>query len=134
MLIDDFMPVYDVRERHMRLIKAPSQTVYQSLKVIDLRHSLVVTTLFKLRGLPDTALTLSGLDRMGFAPLAEQPLKEIALGLIGQFWKVGGGIIRVGPVEFSQFEASGYTKAVLNFSLEDRGQETRLKTETRVRC
>lgn len=134
MLIDEFMPAYDVHERHTRLIQASAQTVFESLKAVDLRRSMLVTVLFKLRGLPDYALSLDGLDRIGFTLLAEQPPQEIVLGLVGQFWRLTGEIVRTNPVEFPQFDRPGYTKAAWNFSLEERGHATLLATETRVQC
>ncbi len=134
MLIDDFMPTYDIASRHTRLVQASPQKLYPALKALDLRRSTLIVGLFRLRGLPSDALSYGGLERMGFTPLAEQPPHEIVLGLVGQFWRIAGGIVRVPPGEFRDFRQPGYAQAAWNMSLTPLGDRTLLATETRVRC
>jgi hypothetical protein len=67
--------------------------------------------------------------------LGENAPDEIALGVIGQFWKLSGGRFCEDAAAFDAFDQPGYAKAVWNFSLVDVGQNvTRLATETRVVC
>jgi hypothetical protein len=145
-LIDSFMPVYDVSEYHETSVRAPIDRVYDAIRTADLGASVVVRLLLRVRALPDvfsrrcrsrvSRITLESVATDGFVLLGENPPNEIALGLIGRFWVAAGEICRVGSAEeFTEFDQSGYAKAVWNISLvEDSRVGTRLATETRVRC
>jgi hypothetical protein len=76
--------------------------------------------------------------RMGFAVLAEEPGRELVLGIAGRFWAIRerANLLRT-PDEaaFRAFREPGCAKAAMNFRVEDAGDgTTRLSTETRVRC
>lgn len=145
-LIDEFMPVYDVSEYHEIRIRASIARVYDSLHRTDLGGSFIVRVLLRLRALPDllsrrrsrqeSRIDIESLLKTGFVLLGENPPNEIALGLVGRFWKAAGGTCRLSSAdEFKAFEQAGYAKAVWNFSLVEEGVDaTRLATETRVRC
>jgi hypothetical protein len=80
-------------------------------------------------------LNLDAILKSGFVLLGDNAPDEIALGVIGQFWKLSGGRYCVDAVGFDAFDQPGYTRAVWNFSLVDLGGNvTRLATETRVVC
>jgi hypothetical protein len=80
-------------------------------------------------------LTLDDLLRTGFILLAENPPREILLGVVGKFWTSSGCIQKLNAEGFRAFEQSGYAKAVWNFSLSERETNfTTLATETRIRC
>jgi len=49
-LIDRFLPVYDVVERHQIAIHSPPERVYAEVRNIDLTGSKLSRLLFKLRG------------------------------------------------------------------------------------
>ncbi len=135
MLIDDFLPDYDVAERHAILIHAPAERVYSAVRSLDLGDSPIIRGLFRLRGLPRSALTLDGLQRIRFTVLGEDPGREILLGLVGRFWTLTGDLQRVDPAGFKAFDRDGYAKAAWNFSLAPRSDgRVRLSTETRVCC
>jgi hypothetical protein len=146
MLIDDFLPAYDVVEHHETLVRAPTEQVYDAVRRMDLSGSALVRGLFWLRGRPalfsqrsgqreGLGLTLEGLLRNGFVLLGESPPHEFLLGLVGQFWTPSGNLRRIAPAEFLDFCEAGYAKAAWNFLLVPRGVgETRLSTETRVLC
>jgi hypothetical protein len=143
-LIEKFAPVYDVSEYHETVIHAPIQTVYDALRTTDFGASPVIRMLLRLRQLPAslgkprqprTILNLEAIMKSGFVLLGENPPDEIALGVIGQFWKLSGGRSCVDAASFEAFDEPGYAKAVWNFSLVDLGASvTRLATETRVVC
>ncbi len=135
MLIDEFLPRYHVRERHAVDIGAPVETVDLVLRSVDLGASPVIRSLFRLRGLPRSALTLDGLLQMGFALLGDIPQQELVFGLVGRFWTLAGDIQRIDAESFETFDRKGYAKAAWNFTLSPgtRGT-TRLATETRVYC
>src|SRR5687767_9852067 len=111
-LIDRFILEADFAERHVIPIRAEPALVEAAVQRLDLSQSWAVGALFKLRGLPRTALGMKGLEKLGFRILAHRPQEEIVLGLIGRFWKLRGGLVRFSPSDFNAFDAPGYAKAV----------------------
>ena len=78
---------------------------------------------------------LDAILKSGFVLLGENAPDEIAIGVIGKFWKLSGGRFCEDAANFAAFDRPGYAKAVWNFSLVDLGANiTRLATETRVVC
>lgn len=133
-LIDVWLPRFDVREVHWTEVDAPPEAVWRAVLGMDLSGSAVTRFLYRIRGLPADALTLEGARRMGFVELGREADRELVLGLIGRFWTPGGGIQRVTPDEFREFERPGFAKAAWNFAIEPGPDSTTLSTETRVRC
>ncbi|HSU16833.1 hypothetical protein [Longimicrobium sp.] len=146
MLIDRWMPAWEVRERHETRIRAGREQVWGRVRALDFGRSPVVRALFALRSLPGMLTAAGrrkalearegGLLRAGFIVLEEAPGDELVLGVVGRFWRPGGGIVRVTPEELRAFERPGFAIGVWNFSLADGGDGdgVRLATETRVRC
>ena len=144
-LIDDWMPEYDVRSHHKRLVRASPATVYDTVRTFDMSRSPVVAALTTLRGLPyllgrrpqrpRLTATLDALLDSGFIQLAEQPGEQLLLGLIGRFWTPTGGVVRATPEQFAAFDCPGYSLVAWAFTVRPtvRGN-TNLRTETRVRC
>ena len=137
MLIDEFLPRYDVRERHWVKVHAPVAEVYRATRQMNLRRARLTRLLFNLRGIPASEnFSLEDFLKMRFVLLGEKPNEEILLGLTGKFWKPTGDLIRVEKDDFVRFNKPGYAKAVWNFSLDEtaKGGAVRLNTETRVFC
>jgi hypothetical protein len=143
MLIDEFMPIYDFDEKHEINVRASGETVYATLNSFDFNDSAVIRWLFKLRGLASKkscdanakTQTLRDMTKFGFVVLGEKPSEEILLGLVGKFWKPTGNLQKINAEDFLAFSKNGYSKATWNFALmESAGKETRLTTETRVKC
>ena len=138
MLIDEFLPVYDFSERHETNISASAEKVFEALDSTDLADSWLIWGLFALRGLgwsrASKKLTLREMTGSGFAILGETPNEEILLGLAGKFWTPTGKLQKIDAGNFKEFDEKGFAKAVWNFSLDEKGGETTLKTETRIRC
>jgi hypothetical protein len=143
-LIDRFLPKYDVVEHHETVVNAPVGTTYRAVRDFDLARSPVVLALLALRGLPSLfrgAATPSlriGLDeivRTGFVVLADEPNREIVLGVVGKFWQPSSGIHRIEAGEFTGFDTPGFAKSAWNFFVSERtsGGST-VVTETRVLC
>jgi hypothetical protein len=142
-LIDDFMPIYDVSERHHTLVQAPANVTYEAVRRIDLGRSKLVRALFAARGIPllirhkrpmTRTLTLDDMVRGGFFWLGEDTGREMVLGVVGAFWRPKGGVRKIEPGEFAAFEEPGLAKAAWNFRLLADGDErTFVTTETRVR-
>jgi hypothetical protein len=134
MLIDEFLPRYDVAERHATEVRAPVERVWEAIGELDMSQSPVIHGLFRLRGMPP-AFTLRGLQGVGFVLLGEEPNREIVLGLVGKFWTPTGYLQRVDADGFRAFDKAGYAKTAWNFVLAPQGDGTvRVTTETRVLC
>ncbi|MEO8041142.1 MAG: hypothetical protein ABI646_00910, partial [Acidobacteriota bacterium] len=85
-------------------------------------------------GLATSGVTLKSLSSSRFEILGEMPGREMLLGIVGKFWKLGGELKKIDAVSFKEFETAGYAKAVWNFSVVEEGDDTRLTTETRIKC
>lgn len=135
MLIDDYLPDYDFDEKHDIAIEADARRVYEALNEVDFSESAIVRWLLRLRGMTSSGLTLRSLSKSRFKKLDERPGNEMVIGLIGRFWTVFGDLQNIDSAgSFKKFAKPGYAKTAWNFSLaEDRGQ-TRLATETRIKC
>ena len=140
MLIDDFLPGYDVRERHRTEVRAPVEEVYAAVRRLDIGRARWSMFLFRLRGIPSggcdpSGFTLDDFLRMRFILLGERPNEELLLGLVGRFWTPSGGLRRLDAEGFRNFDEPGYAKAAWNFSLAARADgSVSLATETRVYC
>ena len=136
MLIDDFLPNYDVRERHRTEVYAPVDEVYAAVRRLDLSQARLTRWLFRLRGIPCPAnFGLDNFLRMHFVLLGERPNEELLLGLVGRFWTLSGGLRRLDPEAYRNFNERGYAKAAWNFSLSAKADDAvLLETETRVHC
>lgn len=147
MLLDEFLPDYDVADRHRVAVGASVGRVYDAVRALDMGGSAMIRTLFFLRELPALltarnrggerrlGLTLDGLIGSGFVLLGERPGREILLGLVGRFWTPSGDLRRVRADEFRGFATPGYAKAAWSFFLTPQDPETTLLlTETRVLC
>ena len=142
MLIDAFLPEYDEFEHHEAAVEAPPERTYRAVKEIDLARSPIVLALLFARGLPHLftgavkpkrRLTFDDILESGFVVLAEEPGRELVLGIVGKFWQLSSGVHRIDASAFTGFDEPGYSKAVWNFLVTDRlGGGSTVVTETRV--
>jgi hypothetical protein len=135
MLIDEFLPRYDVNAHYQVDVHAPVSEVYSVARYLDMRNSKIVCRLYRLRGLPQDGLTLDGMLKWGFVLLADKPSEEVAFGLIGRFWTPSPQFQRITPDAFITFDQPGFAKAVVNIAFTVQGDgSVRVTTETRVHC
>ena len=144
MLIDEFLPDYDVVEHHAVDVDAPVDQAYQAVKELDLARSPIVLALLFARGLPHLftgavkpkrTLGLDDLVESGFVVLGEEPDRELVLGVVGKFWRPTSGVHRIEAGEFAGFDTPGFAKAAWNFVVSERvGSGSTVVTETRVAC
>ena len=133
MLIDRFLPRWDVREHHEIKIQTAPEEAFQAIKNLDLGRSRVIRMLFAARGLPgNKSMTLETLTAVGFVVLGEDPPTEIVLGLLGKFWRMRGGLRKVDAEDFVSFVDPGFVKAAWNFWVEPADGGSSVSTETRV--
>jgi hypothetical protein len=148
MLIDKFMPEYDVTEQHAILIDAPVSTVYAALRTTDFGRPFLVKAMLALRAWPSALIHPKGLGKSnrhkkikfdtflqnGFAVLSEEPEREIVLGLVGRFWTSTGCLEETDAARFTTEYRPGLSKSAWNFAFEHSGRTTVVTTETRVQC
>ena len=148
MLIDDYLPSFDVVERHQTKILAPPSRVFAALRTTDFSSSRVTGVLLALRALPAALARGLGsrapqrrrsarlddfLDH-GFAILDERPNEELLIGVVGRFWTPAGGLVPTDARRFREPLAKGLAQGAWNFSIVPDGAGCVLRTETRVRC
>jgi len=135
-LLDDWLPVYEFSERHQIVCRADPARTWAALHEADLSESRLVRALLALRGLgPPPRLTLDALLANGFAALAEQPGREIVMGLAGRFWRPAGGRIATDAAAFRGPIPPGTARVAWNFLAELQADRTTLlRTETRIAC
>jgi hypothetical protein len=141
MLFDEFLPTYDVSDSVATVVNADVASTWDALMDVDLidvgRQRPLVGVLGAIRILPDIlnqllhARILSRPQRLRLRDLTQVPLSqggwvllgqreqgEIALGLIGQFWKP---VIEFPAVksadEFREFSQPGFAKTVYSLSV-----------------
>ncbi|MFI9554944.1 hypothetical protein [Nonomuraea endophytica] len=136
-LAEGFIPVPDASERHAIVIAAPRERVWEAIRRPDPSDVRLVKPLFALRNAISRLLNgHAQRDMPTFTPLAEEPGREVVLGTVGQWWRLGRskGVDSVGTAEeFTAFDRPGYAKGTFSFVLEEAGPgRIRLVTETRV--
>jgi hypothetical protein len=141
MLVDDFLPVYDVSDAVATLVDADIATTWDELMNVDLievgRRRPLVAVLGALRILPELVthllhgeapprspeqLRLRDMptlpqDQGGWILLGERPRDEIALGLVGKFWRPVIVYAEVPPDGFREFGEPGYAKTIYSLSV-----------------
>ena len=135
-LADTFLPVFDVSDEVAVVVEADAETTWRTLMSTDLielgQRRPLVGVLGGLRALPQIVtallhgerparapewLTLRGTTELsmkggGWLLLDERPGEEIALGLVGKFWRPVIEYADVSPAEFTAFATPGYAKTV----------------------
>ena len=135
MLIDQILPKYDEREYHQIEIRGDRKEVYQTARSIDFSDSIIIRTLFRLRGLPTTSTNVDGLLQVGFLLVNENPPEEFVLGLVGKFWNYRAQILKLDADQYGEFNQKGYAKLAWNFAVQESAPgAVRLSTETRIVC
>jgi hypothetical protein len=141
MLVDDFLPAYDVSDSVAVTVEADVARTWEALQAVDFielgRRRPLVGLLGALRILPEVAahllhgeappsapasLRLRDLarqppDRGGWVLLGERPGEEIALGQVARYWRPVITYAAVGPEAFRDFAEPGYAKTVYSLAV-----------------
>ena len=159
MLVDEFLPTYDVSDSVATLVDADPATTWAALMDVDLievgRRKPLVGLLGAVRMLPEIAAHLLHGERPASAPeslrirdtaelpsdqggwivLGERAADEMALGLVGKFWRPVISYAKVNSDEFRDFAEPGYAKTVYSLAVEGRGEgRTLLSGTMRTAC
>jgi hypothetical protein len=141
---DEFLPVYDVSDAVATVAEANRETAWRALLEVDLlelgREAPVVGMLGALRMLPEVvghllhgerpakppeSMRLRDLPSIpmyegGWILLGERPGEEIALGLVGKFWRPVIEFARIASAdEFRAFDEPGFAKTVYDLSVRE---------------
>ena len=141
MLVDDFLGTYDVSDAVATVVHADVAITWDALMEVDLievgRQRPLVGVLGAIRVLPEIVsqilhgelpqrppqhmrlidTTTIASDEGGWVLLGERPRDEIALGLVGKFWKPVIEFASVTPEQFRDFAAPGYAKTIYALSV-----------------
>jgi hypothetical protein len=141
MLVDDFLPVYDVSDAVAVVVHADVATTWRALMAVDLidvgRRKPLVGVLGGLRALPEIVshllhgevpssgpahLRLRDLQALpaakgGWVLLGERPDDEIALGLVGKFWRPVIEWAEVPADRFRDWSTRGFAKTIYALSV-----------------
>ncbi len=136
MLIDDFVPKYEFRERHSTVVRASSQTTMSAAEEWQPRESMLWRVLLVLRGVGKPRGTFwEWAEGMGFLCLARTD-SEVVYGQIGRFWSLRerSAIVSLRTEEeFRTFTDPRFAVAVVAITVEPAtADSTLLSTETRV--
>lgn len=141
-LLDRFMPVYEVRERHQIRVAAPPATTFAAAREMDLLRLPAVRAIIRARELvlgaaPDTRSRPRGLlaevQALGWGVLAEVPDREIVVGAVTRPWEANVIFRALPPDEFATFDEPGYVRIVWTLRADPVGSGgSRFSTETRV--
>jgi hypothetical protein len=149
MLSDELLPVYDVSDEVATVVFADQKTTWDALMDADLievgRERPLVALLGAVRMLPDLVwqrlhgehsgmpeqLTLRDTTKLpmsggGWVLLGERPPDEIALGLVGKFWRP---VIEFADVEanaFKDWAEPGFAKTIYALGTRRLDDETTL--------
>lgn len=150
-LAEEFLPAYDVSDAVATVADADREAVWRALLDVDLlkvgREAPMVGMLGALRMLPEivghllhgerpekppASMRLRDLPSLpmyegGWILLGERPGHEIALGLVGKFWRP---VIEWAPVtsadEFRDFDEPGFARTVYDLSVRELGESRTL--------
>lgn len=141
LLLDRFMPVYEVREVHQTRVSAPADVTYAAVEALDFQRSPLVKAIFRGREIlmgskadarPSQPF-LQEVRSLGWRVLAEQPNRYVVMGAVTQPWKPDVIFRGLSPEEFAAFNEPGYAKIVWTIAVEPDGPGASvLRTETRV--
>jgi hypothetical protein len=142
LLLDRFIPAYEVVERHHVWVAAPAGITLAAACDMDLQQSAVIRAIFRGRELilgsdPEDAQRprelLAQVQALGWGVLAENPGREVVVGAVTQPWKADVVFRALPPDEFADFHEPGYVKIVWTLRADPIGPEASVfRTETRA--
>jgi hypothetical protein len=141
-LLDRFMPVYEIAERHEIIVRAPVDVTFAAAGAMDLQQSPIVRSIFKAREwimrshpAPQTARDsfLEQMRALGWGTLAEVPGREVVMGAVTQPWMANVVFRALPPKEFAAFHDADYVKIVWTLRADPiSANESVFRTETRA--
>jgi len=141
-LLDQFMPIYEISERHHILIAASSELTFSAACEMDLNQSGLIASIFRARELILRARPsgehrhgplLAQMKALGWSVLAESRDREIVMGAVTQPWMADAVFRAVPPDQFAAFREPGYVKIAWSLRADPIAPGASIaRTETRV--
>lgn len=131
--IDDWLPRYDVHERHEIDLPVPPERALELVLSLPAASDPIVRLLFGARGMiaRDESLERFFLAHR-FVVLSRAPTEFVA-GAVGAVWRPRGGLVHLdGADAWRKADVPGTIKAAVDFRAEPAATGSRLSTETRV--
>jgi hypothetical protein len=131
--IDDWLPRYDVHERHEIDLPVPPERALELVLSLPAASGTIVRLLFGARGMiaRDESLERFFLAHR-FVVLSRAPTEFVA-GAVGAVWRPRGGLVDLdGADAWRDADVPGTIKAAVDFRAEQIANGSRLSTETRV--
>jgi hypothetical protein len=142
LLLDRFMPIYEVAERHHIRVAAPADVTFAAACEQDLMALPMVRAIFKAREIvlgaeAETVTRPRGLlaltRSIGWGVLAELPGREIVMGAATQPWHANVVFRSLPPDQFVAFDEPDYVKILWTLRADATSpHESVFRTETRV--
>jgi hypothetical protein len=140
-LLDQFMPRFDVVERHQIGVAAPAAITMAAAREQDLLRVPLVRAIFKARQivmgatpgeLPPQGL-LAAMQGLGWGVLADVPGREVVIGAFTKPWEADVTFRALPPNEFASFTEPGFVKIVWTLRADPIDPQTSVfRTETRA--
>jgi hypothetical protein len=140
-LLDRFMPVYEVVERHHIRVDAPATVTLDVARTMDLFDMPIVRAIFRTRGLMLGATTdlrprsrglLAEMQSLGWVVLAETP-EENVMGAVTKPWQANVTFRSIAPDAFMAFAEPDNVKIVWTLRVDPIGPRASVfRTETRA--
>ena len=143
-LMERFLPEWQFQERHERWLPGITAerafaAVVPALQAKDplIEKAIALREwpgrLLQRMGAAGTRLPTQAFGFDSFTPLGTVPGREVAFGLVGQFWRLDYGLIPVADTQAFE-RVQGEPRLVLDVCVEPDTDGCRLVTRTRVHC
>lgn len=143
-LVTRWLPGAQFSERHAAPVSGDPAAIIAAIAALDDSEDAVIRVMLQLREAPARLWdaiggysTLRGRPRFGLRDFTvlERSESHIVLGLVGRFWRLDFGLIRMtGPEMFRLFAQPGTPRLIMAYSVEQGPTGQRLVTETHVLC
>ncbi|HEU4891871.1 MAG TPA: hypothetical protein VFT47_09995 [Vicinamibacterales bacterium] len=141
-LLDRFMPIYEVVERHRVRVRASAPITLAAARDQDLLASPVIRAIFKARAVALGSRSderarprpvISQMLSLGWGLLVDVPDREIVMGAVTKPWEPNPRFHAINPGQFAAFNDPEYVKIVWSLRADPLGtDESMFRTETRA--
>ena len=141
-LLDRFLPVYEIVERHQIRVAAPAAVTFDAACDVDLQGPPVVRAITRAREIilgakPGDRRSPRGLlaemQLLGWGVLADVPGREVVMGAVTKPWEANVTFRALPPDQFAAFKEPGYVKIAWTIRADQvSGSESVFRTETRA--
>ena len=143
-LLEEFIPLYDIVERHHVRISAPADVTLDTARQMDIMRPPVSRAIFKARewivgATPDEKARPRGLlafmQSIGWGVLADIPGREVVVGAVTKPWEANVIFRPLRAGEFAAFAEPGFVKIVWTLRADPiDATHSMFRTETRARA